>query len=217
MVRPVESSRSVRGPRHPADLPREGAHRLVVTARLPIMGPQWQWIGNLITAVATISGVLIAQAYTRRTEKTKADREDATRWLQERRKAYADFLGAALARREVISYHYLYELGGPHHPLVDQRLKDLAMNHEGLYLIAPTDVTKHADQVREALRKLFDDSRRKFDASDPLPPRFALRDQGDNQASLDKAVLKSVIEFRKAARLDLGIEAAPAEAAAVDK
>ncbi|MEV0088608.1 hypothetical protein [Saccharopolyspora sp. NPDC050642] len=180
------------------------------------MGPQWQWIGNLITAVATISGVFIGQVLTRRTERTKARREDATRWLQERRQAYADFLGAALARREVISYPAMYELGHPHHPSIDQRLKDLAMNHEVIYLIAPSDVIQRADQVRSALAALYDDSHRRIDMRGELPPELVTTGRNDSQVPMDMAVLEAVIEFRKAARRDLGIEAVPAEAAAVD-
>lgn len=195
---------------------REGAHRLVVTARLPIMGPQWQWIGNLITAMATISGVLITQAYTRRTERIKARREDATRWLQERQKAYADFLEAALARREVISYSAMYDLVDAHHPTIEQRLRDLAMHHEVLYLIAPEHVIEHADQVRAALGALYHDSHDRMDTRGDLPPELVTTGGNDSQVPLDMAVIEAVIEFRKVARRDLGIGAVPAEAAAVD-
>lgn len=56
----------------------------------------WPWIGNLITALATISGVLLAQLVTIRIEKTKWRREEESRWLNKKQDAYADYMSAVL-------------------------------------------------------------------------------------------------------------------------
>ncbi|QUG99809.1 hypothetical protein HUO13_02435 [Saccharopolyspora erythraea] len=181
------------------------------------MTGQLQWIGNLITAVATISGVLIGQALARRTERTKARREDATRWLQDRREAYAEFLAAVWPMRGVSTYAGICELGDPHHPTIDQRRLDVATKHELIYLIAPADVIKQADRVRGALFELFEDSHSKFDAVGVIDPGTVTTGGHDNQWPLIEAVFEAAIAFREAARRDLGIEAEPAEAAEVTK
>lgn len=56
--------------------------------------PVASWVGNLVTAFATIGGVLISQYVTVRIERDKRKREDATRWLGRKLTAYADLMSA---------------------------------------------------------------------------------------------------------------------------
>ncbi|WP_145745589.1 hypothetical protein [Saccharopolyspora dendranthemae] len=171
------------------------------------MSGQLQWIGNLITAVATLSGVLIAQFFARRTEKTKALREDATRWMQDRREAYTDFLAAVWQMREFSVKMDTHDSGEPERPTVEERRKDLARAHELLYIIAPPDVLERADELREALAtfhtRCFDLILAFKHAEDKSAAEFAY---SDHKYAYDLAVLEAAAAFREAVRLDLGVD-----------
>jgi hypothetical protein len=177
-----------------------------MVGNLPVMASQWQWVGNLITAVATIAGVLVGQVFTRRTELAKARKEDATRWLQDRRQVYAAFLAAATEMRFVADYFEMYDLGDPHHPKIDQRRKELGSAHELIYLIAPAEVVKQADRVRAALHDLWSDSHDKMGALAVGAPGEVRTGGTTDQVPLVESILEASIAFRNAARRDLGAE-----------
>lgn len=61
-----------------------------VTRLAPVAG----WVGNLVTAFATMGGVLISQYVTVRIERDKRFREDTTRWLDRKLTAYAELMSA---------------------------------------------------------------------------------------------------------------------------
>lgn len=56
--------------------------------------PVASWVGNLVTAFATMGGVLISQYVTIRIERDKRFREDTTRWLDRKLTAYAELMSA---------------------------------------------------------------------------------------------------------------------------
>lgn len=169
-----------------------------------MVATQWQWIGNLITAVATIGGVLIGQLFTRRLENKRQRREDSIRWLQDQRQAYADFQAAATRTHETVGYFRVYELGDPHHATIEDQWKELARAHELLYLIATPEVLDKADDVRRALKDYWLDSHEKMDGvAYPSP------DAGDpstDQGGVQYLVLEAVSNFRKTARRSLGVD-----------
>jgi hypothetical protein len=56
------------------------------------VGGPWSWVGNLITALATIAGVLVTQLFSRKNEERKAAREEHERWLERKQSAYSNFV-----------------------------------------------------------------------------------------------------------------------------
>ena len=171
------------------------------------MSGQLQWIGNLITAVATISGVLIGQFFNRKIENTKSLREDATRWMQDRREAYTAFLAAVWQMREAFANMDKPDSRKAEGPSIDERRKDLARAHELLYIIAPPDVLKHADELRGALATFqtmcFDLLLALDLAEDKSAAEIAY---SDHKYTYDLAVLEAAAAFREAVRRDLGVD-----------
>lgn len=141
----------------------------------------------MIAGSFALGGVLVAQITTIAVERTRARREDSTRWQADRRQVYASFATAAIFIFSLVQKRWS---DGPDWPEWEERLRDFELKHQEVLLIG-------SEPVRDTSEDFYD-------AIEAVPAAMAA---GDLQDEIVARVNSAGDVFIEAARRELRVEA----------